>query len=135
MGMGNLSRRRTVAGANPGKRIQDRTHRDIGRQDCAPGLPIEFSRKNWLSPIARTNLFPCCLERKLSYAVALFLNPLLRPGDDDENGHAPRMVLHAPLGLSKLVFDAPDRSLHLAVTNQRAVVVLVRGASDYPEAR
>jgi hypothetical protein len=31
-------------------------------------------------------------ERKLSHAVAWFLNALLRPGDDDENRHAPRMV-------------------------------------------
>jgi hypothetical protein len=57
------------------------------------GTSCRVSRKNWLSPIARTNLFPCCFERKLSFAVAWFLNALLRPGHDDENGHAPRMVL------------------------------------------
>jgi hypothetical protein len=57
------------------------------------GTSYRVSRKNWLSPIARANLFPCCFERKHSYAVAWFLNALLRPRDGDENGHAPRMVL------------------------------------------
>jgi hypothetical protein len=40
LGMGNLPRWQTAASAAPGKRVQDRTHRDISRQGCAQRLPV-----------------------------------------------------------------------------------------------